>query len=61
MGFILVAHDGNGGLRSRKRRHGVGVKKGVNSTYTSGGGHGGGGAGGCEGGGEKIRVVSSKS
>ena len=39
MGCILVAHDGNGGLRSRKRRHGVGVKKGVNSTCTSGGGH----------------------
>ena len=30
VGCILVAHDGNGGLRSRKRRHGVGVKKGVN-------------------------------
>ena len=32
VGCILVAHDGNGGLGSRKRRHGVGVKKGVNST-----------------------------
>ena len=33
MGSILVACDVNGGLGSRKRRHGVGVKKGVNSTY----------------------------
>ena len=30
VGSILVAHDGNGALRSRKRRHtGSGVKKGV--------------------------------
>ena len=29
MGSILVAHDGNRGLRPLKRRHGVGVKKGV--------------------------------
>ena len=29
VGSILVAHDGNRGLRSLKRRHGSGVKKGV--------------------------------
>ena len=29
VGWILVTHDGNGGLRSCDHRHGVGVKKGV--------------------------------
>ncbi len=29
VGWILVTHDGNGGLRSCDHRHGVGVKKGA--------------------------------
>ena len=29
VGWILVTHDGNGGLKSCDHRHGVGVKKGV--------------------------------
>ena len=29
VGWILVTHDGNGGLRSCDHRHGVSVKKGV--------------------------------
>ena len=29
VGWIMVTHDGNGGLRSCDHRHGVGVKKGV--------------------------------
>ena len=29
VGWILVTHDGNGGLRSCDHRHGVSVKNGV--------------------------------
>ena len=29
VGWILVIHDGNEGLRSCEHRHGVGVKNGV--------------------------------
>ena len=29
VGWILVTHDGYGGLRSCEHRHGVGVKNGV--------------------------------
>ena len=29
VGWILVTHDGNGGLKSCDHRHGVGVNKGV--------------------------------